>query len=144
MQKSLFEYVYRAELNQSEQEVAVYLDGQKALGWWHRNVARQQYSLQGWRRRAIYPDFIFSVAPDGKTSKWVVLETKGEHLGRNDDTEYKRAVMAFLSKNFNWDAATSIGELSLNNEGQMVVCDLVLFEDYTEKLPAHFPQPPSQ
>ena len=72
----------------------------------------------------------------------MVLETKGEHLGRNDDTEYKRAVMAFLSKNFNWDAATSIGELSLNNEGQMVFCDLVLFEDYTEKLPIYFPHPP--
>ena len=43
LQRSLFEPVYRSELNQDEQDVAVYLDGDAAVTWWHRNVARTQY-----------------------------------------------------------------------------------------------------
>lgn len=138
VQKSLFEYVYRSEMNKPEQEVAVYLDTQEALGWWHRNAARQQYGLQGWRRKMIYPDFIFSVAPDGKTKKLVVLETKGQHLAGNDDTEYKQAVMKLYSEEFKLENTTYIGQLELNDKGQTVICDLILFEDYKEKQPAYF------
>ena len=46
LEKSLFAPVYENELNGDEREVAVYLDGDKALAWWHRNVARIQYETR--------------------------------------------------------------------------------------------------
>jgi type III restriction enzyme len=103
LQRSLFAPVYEAELNNAEREVAVHLDGDKALVWWHRNVARTQYGLQGWRRAKIYPDFIFAVEAGGRTGRVVVLETKGDQLD-NLDTAYKRQVLDLLSANFGWDS----------------------------------------
>ena len=40
--KSLFVPVYQQDLNTDEREVAVYLDAEQALSWWHRNAARSQ------------------------------------------------------------------------------------------------------
>lgn len=37
-----------------------YLDSQSALIWWHRNVAKSQYGLQGWQHNKVYPDFVFA------------------------------------------------------------------------------------
>jgi type III restriction enzyme len=42
--------VYENEFNGDEREVAIYLDGDAALKWWHRNVGRSQYAVQGWRK----------------------------------------------------------------------------------------------
>ncbi|MFM9469845.1 hypothetical protein ACKI1K_44785, partial [Streptomyces scabiei] len=89
---SLFSPIYEGDLNPDEREVAVYLDGEEALRWWHRNVAKNQYSMQGWRREKIYPDFIFGVQRDDGSTRIVVLEMKGEHLAGNEDTEYKQSV----------------------------------------------------
>jgi type III restriction enzyme len=47
-----------ARLNGDERDVAVYLDGERALIWWHRNVARTQ-RVAGMAGE-IYPDFIFA------------------------------------------------------------------------------------
>ncbi|MDF1652997.1 DEAD/DEAH box helicase, partial [Pseudomonas aeruginosa] len=59
LEKSLFTPIYENELNGDERDVAVYLDGEKTLTWWHRNVARTQYGIQGWKNAKISPDFIF-------------------------------------------------------------------------------------
>ncbi len=45
LQRSLFAPMYEDDFNRDEREVAVYLDGEQALDWWHRNVARSQYAL---------------------------------------------------------------------------------------------------
>lgn len=137
LQKSLFSSVYRNEMNLGEREVAVYLDGQEALGWWHRNVARKHYGLQGWRKGAIYPDFIFSVEEGGKTSKLVALETKGEHLEGFHDTEYKKNVMAFLTEQFDWDNAQPVGEFELETQGARVVCDMVMLDEWENEVSRH-------
>ena len=110
LQKSLFASVYESELNREEREVAVYLDGEETLTWWHRNVARTQYGIQGWRKGRIYPDFIFAARADEAAGRIVVPETKGDHLD-NLDTAYKREVLSFLSSNFAWDDHTPAGEL---------------------------------
>ncbi len=47
VQRSLFSPVYEDDFNGDERDVAVYLDGDAALSWWHRNVARSQYAVQG-------------------------------------------------------------------------------------------------
>ena len=136
LQRSLFSPVYESELNRDEQDVAVYLDGEKTLTWWHRNVARSHYGVQGWRKGRIYPDFIFAVRGDGPAERIAVLETKGDHLD-NLDTEYKREVLSFLSSSFAWDDYTPAGELELViEEGLTVQCALILMSEWKTKLPA--------
>ena len=129
MQKSLFERVYQLEMNQAECKVAVYLDGQEALGWWHRNVARRDYGLKGWKKNVVYPDLIFSIEENGKTAKLVALETKGEFLDGNIDTEYKKALMNFLTQEFNWDSTLAVGKMEMEQDGVTVNCDLILLEE---------------
>ncbi|MEJ0011251.1 MAG: DEAD/DEAH box helicase family protein [Bauldia sp.] len=137
LEKSLFAPVYENDLNGDERDVAVYLDGEKALNWWHRNVARTQYGIQGWRRAKIYPDFIFAVRQDGNAAKITVLETKGDQLD-NLDTAYKRDVLNFLSKNFAWDHTAPVGELELvKNGGESVRATLILMSEWEAKLPSY-------
>ncbi len=137
LEKSLFAPVYEAELNGDERDVAVYLDGEKALTWWHRNVARVQYGIQGWRKAKIYPDFIFAVQHAGSGKRITVLETKGDQLD-NLDTAYKREVLTFLSGNFAWDDAVPASELELvKNNGETVEGTLILVSEWKAKLPAY-------
>ena len=135
LRRSLFTPVYESELNRDEREVAVYLDGEEALTWWHRNVARTQHGIQGWKKGKIYPDFIFAVRTDGTASRIIILETKGDQLD-NLDTAYKRDVLSFLSSSFAWDDSTRAGELELiANGGETVQCALILMSDWKTKLP---------
>ena len=143
MQKSLFERVYKDEMNEEEQDVAVYLDEQAALKWWHRNAARRGYGLKGWKKNVIYPDLIFLVEKEGQRKKLVALETKGAFLDGTMDTEYKRALMKFLTENFDWDK-TVVGHMDVYSEDVEVRCDLVLLDGWKsefEKL--YFNQSPS-
>ena len=137
LEKSLFSPVYENDLNNDEQDVAGYLDGEKALSWWHRNVARTQYGIQGWKRAKIYPDFIFAVQGPSVDKRIIVLETKGDHLD-NLDTAYKREVLNFLSNYFKWDDFMPAGKLDLvQNSGEIVQCTLVLMSEWKSKLPQY-------
>ncbi len=94
LQISLFEYVPAEDMNGLEEEVALYLDKQENLLWWYRNLSRSDYRIQGWRPHRIYPDFIAANRSGGDTyDKVYVLETKGDQLVGNLDTEYKRDVL---------------------------------------------------
>ncbi len=142
LQRSLFSPIYKGDLNQQEREIAVYLDAEKSLRWWHRNVARNQYALQGWRRERIYPDFIFAVLPGDTYStgeRLVVLEMKGEHLQGNPDTEYKQAVLRLMTETFQIDHTQRVGEMELvSPDGPRVQCDLVLMSEWPTRLPEKF------
>lgn len=136
LEKSLFAPIYENEFNGDERDVAVYLDGEKTLLWWHRNVARTQYGIQGWKKAKIYPDFIFAVQREGAGTRITALETKGDQLD-NLDTAYKRDALSFLSAHFKWDDATPVGELELVNEGETVEGTLILMSEWKAKLPAY-------
>ena len=137
LEKSLFTPVYENDLNGDERDVAVYLDGEKALVWWHRNVARTQYGVQGWKSGKIYPDFIFAVQRPGEVKRITVLEIKGDQLD-NLDTAYKREVLSLLSENFRWDDHTPAGELELvKNTGETVQATLVLMSEWNTELPKY-------
>lgn len=137
LERSLFTPIYENEFNSAERDVAVYLDGEKALVWWHRNVARAQYGLQGWRRARIYPDFIFAVKQSDNTARITVLETKGDQLD-NLDTAYKREVLKVMSDNFAWDTTVPAGTLELiKSTGETVECALILMSDWPTELPSH-------
>jgi type III restriction enzyme len=100
LQMSLFEQVAEDGLNSEEQSVAWYFEKQAQLLWWYRNLSRQDYRLQGWRKNGIYPDFIVSrVNAADKTDfdRVFVVESKGIHL-KNDDTDYKKAVFKLCNK----------------------------------------------
>jgi type III restriction enzyme len=140
LERSLFAPIYESELNSEERDVAIYLDGQRALTWWHRNVAQAgHYSLQGWRKERVYPDFIFALDRSSGANRMVVLEMKGEHLGGNPDTEYKRDLMRFLSEHYTLDKASFAGKLELVARGGTTVeCDLVLMPEWKTRLPQYF------
>ncbi len=94
---SLFEHESEVGMNNLEMEVASYLDEQAALFFWYRNPVRRGYSVQGWRRTKVFADFIMTLAKengdaDEPFDEVFVLETKGIHLKRNADTQYKRSI----------------------------------------------------
>ncbi len=140
LEKSLFAPIYKGDFSsQDERNIAVYLDGEAALTWWHRNVARQQYAIQGWRRGRIYPDFIFALQRGEGTERLVVLEMKGPQLAGNLDTEYKRAVLRLMSDHYAIEHAPHVGGLELVvPDGTTVQCDLVLMQDWKVRLPNEF------
>jgi type III restriction enzyme len=137
LERSLFSPVYEAEFNGDERDVAIYLDGDGAVKWWHRNVARSQFAVQGWRRAKIYPDFIFAARQGDSGSRIVILETKGDQLD-NLDTAYKRDVLDFMSQNFAWNETIPAGTLELvQKNGEMVEAALILMSEIPTKLPGH-------
>ena len=137
VEKSLFEPALTALTdNGFERDVAFYLDSQKALKWWHRNVARAQYGLQGWKRNKVYPDFVFARLSGDGHQKLVVLETKGLHLAGSLDTAYKQQLLQRLTDAFADESLLSAGGLELVGQAESVMCDLVFEGDWRGTLNA--------
>ena len=126
MEKSLFQPALRLpDINEFEHKVAGYLDEQAAVRWWHRNVAKAQLGLQGWKRGKVYPDFVFAVRGEAGVTTLVLLETKGLHL-QGEDTTYKQALLARLSNAFRDERWQRVGSLDLEGgSAENVQCDLV-------------------
>lgn len=135
LERSLFTPQYQSDFNQEERDVAVYLDGEMVLTWWHRNVARSEYGIQGWKKGKVYPDFIFAVKAEGHDQRIAAVETKGDHLD-NLDTDYKRELLRFLSSSYPWENSTPVGEIELvADSGQTMHCELVLMSEWETRLP---------
>lgn len=126
VQKSLLEPALQtADVNEFEAAFAGYLDEQQALRWWHRNVAKAQYGLQGWKRHKVYPDFVFGFLTEGETSRVVLMETKGVHLD-NEDTDYKSQLLERLTATFCDERFQEAGGLQLQDGPQTALeCGLV-------------------
>ena len=100
IQRSLFDYVPEENINELEKSVAIYLDQQEKLLWWYRNMSKQDYHIQGWKRNKIYPDFVVSDTNKSNEKDFgdvYVLETKGLHL-KNEDTKYKQDVFELCNQ----------------------------------------------
>ncbi len=126
VEKSLYEPALRTpDLNEFELKVAGYLDQQAAVHWWHRNVARTQVGLQGWKRQKVYPDFVFAMNDVAGRRQLVLLETKGLHLA-NEDSAYKQALLHALGAAYRDERWHKVGSLELQGAGaEHLVCDLV-------------------
>ncbi len=98
--KTLFEWAAAEEFNEYEREVALCIDKHPEVLWWYRNaVGRDCFSIQGYRRDRVYPDFVVQKGTEGRPAPAVVVvEAKGEHLSGNVDTEYKRDLAQFFEK----------------------------------------------
>lgn len=127
--KSLFDFVPEEDLNKDEKSIAIYLDEQERLLWWYRNLSRQDYFIQGWKRNKIYPDFIFTETDEkGRDfSKVYVVETKGIHL-KNEDTDYKKSVFKFCN-----ELGTKKEWKELNKEFSKGIEFQVIFENEWKK-----------
>ena len=100
LEKTLFDKVPEDDFNEFEKAIAIYLDEQEKLLWWFRNISRQDYYIQAWKKHKIYPDFVFTeIDPkrNDKYSKIRVIETKGTHL-KNEDTQYKKDVFKYCNE----------------------------------------------
>ena len=102
-QRNLFDWTAEDDLNGLENKVASYLDRQERLFFWYRNRARKDYYVQGWKRGRIYADFVVTLRSDEPDAddafhRVYVLETKGMHLKKAPDTDYKRSVFDLCSE----------------------------------------------
>ncbi len=133
LERSLFEKVYRRQLNGLERDVAWYLDGATAVRWWHRIAVHQDWHLQGWQRARVYPDFLACLEErsDGKL-RFTVLETKGLHLKGNDDTAYKDRLFELLTCHS--QTALTVGELKLGLKTQQMRFELMLENNWRERI----------
>ena len=99
---SLFDHVPADEMNELEQKVATYLDEQEELlVFWYRNRSKRDYAVQGWKRGRIFADFIFTAKAADSAEEFdrvFVVETKGMHLKRFSDTDYKRSVFGICNE----------------------------------------------
>lgn len=91
---SLYEDVDLSALNSLEQKVINIIDRSPNVLWWARNkVERGWYSVQGWHKGKIRPDFVVARKNAKEELEFVyVVESKGEQLVGNTDTEYKASV----------------------------------------------------
>lgn len=96
----LFDDVEISAMNSLEKEIGTLLDSQEKIIWWFRNkVNRQWYSIQGWKKNRIRPDFVAAKKTEnGKLHITYVLEAKGEHLLGNADTQYKKMVLELMTR----------------------------------------------
>lgn len=76
--------LYQAEedMNQLEKDLVMELTVLPNIRWWHRNIARQGFAINGFINH--YPDIM--VMTNG--GKVILVETKGDHL-KNDDSRDK-------------------------------------------------------
>ena len=134
LQKSLFETVCQRDFNTLERDTAWYLDPHESVYWWHRIAVNQRsYSLQGWQRNRVYPDFLACIhgTEEGKF-RFTLLETKGEHPKGNDDTEYKRKLFELLTGHV--ETALRAGEMELIAEPQSITFTILMQNSLKEDL----------
>ncbi len=74
--KSLYEK--EGDINGLEEKVIMKVADLQNVDFWTRNDSRKGFRINGFINH--YPDFIIKT----KKGKWVILETKGEHLDAND------------------------------------------------------------
>lgn len=134
-EKTMFPPVYAGELNGLELEFACFTDKQEVVWWWYRNVVKTNgYSIQGWRRNKIYPDFIIAREKAGAVESWTVIETKGQHLYDSPDSEYKRDVMEALTESYATGGASKLGQLTLFEHRVPYVCEMLAETDWESRM----------
>ena len=76
--------LYEAEegMNELEQELVKRLTAIPNVLWWHRNIARHGFAINGYFNH--YPDIMIMT----QSGKIILAETKGDHL-KNDDSQEK-------------------------------------------------------
>jgi type III restriction enzyme len=134
LERSLFEEVPAESMNEVEKSVAICLDEQQKLLWWYRNLSRQDYFIQGWKKNRIFPDFIVTDTSNTNMNDYdtvYVIETKGLHLKGSEDTTYKTNVFDFcnsLGKQRDWR------ELNLEFEKERIEFQVIYEDEWRNRI----------
>ena len=107
---NLFEKSDILSMNPLEKKVANLIDRKESVLWWVRNISedRKWYAIRGWKKGKIRPDFIVAKKNRDNSLELVyIIESKGEHLIDNPDTQYKKNV-------FNKMNTQKIEDINLN------------------------------
>lgn len=75
-------YQAEADMNELEQDLVMELTALSNVRWWHRNISRQGFCINGFIHH--YPDIMVMT----ESGKVILTETKGGHL-KNDDSRDK-------------------------------------------------------
>jgi type III restriction enzyme len=135
LERSLFEKVFERELGpELERPTAWIVDSATSVHWWHRiAVGTTSYGIQGWQRMRVYPDFLVSLDEGGNGARSLaLLETKGQHLHRNEDTEYKHKLFELLSGSA--ESAFEAGEMQLETGTQTITFSMIMQDDLQQSL----------
>ena len=74
-------YAAEGDMNDFEQELIMKIAGLDNVRWWHRNIERRGFKLNGWLNH--YPDFIVRT----ESGKIILIEAKGSHLDGDDSKD---------------------------------------------------------
>ena len=78
---------------------------------------------------------VIAVEMEGQLERWLVIETKGDQLAGNLDTEYKRAVLDKLSTAYAKPAST-VGQLTLFERRAAYRCALIAEDNWETEVRA--------
>jgi type III restriction enzyme len=124
----LFDDVELETMNTLEQKVGRILDNQAKILWWFRNKASKNwYAIQGWKEYKMKPDFV-AAKKKGKDEFELlyIIESKGEHLSGNPDTQYKKSVLDLMTKQrkdkkiYTYQAELPFGKISEDVEFYLI------------------------
>lgn len=116
--------LYTAEqdnMNEFEYNILMRLTSCENIIWWHRNISRQEFMLNGFVNH--YPDFIV------KTSKGniILIETKGRHLD-NTDSEQK----AKLGKIWQNNTDSKFKYFMVFEDNSQIISNAISYDDFLE------------
>ena len=130
LERTLFDPVSADDFNETEKQVAWYLDEQDKLFFWYRNVPKQDYGLQGWRKYRVFADFIFTDKSNGNGfNKVFVVETKGLHIKDNDKTTYLKKLFNLCNVRSKETTVTELGIKIHADKVSFVVVDESEWQD---------------
>lgn len=130
--KNLFQPQYQSNYNGLEIDVSLAINNSKVVEWWHRLAVKgTEYSVQGWRKDKIYPDFLVKL----EGNRVYFIETKGNHLEGNEDTTYKQKLFETLNSVLE-NCSKPIGELEVLAANEHIKFDMVFENEWQNSLNA--------
>jgi type III restriction enzyme len=138
LEKSMFQPQYLSNYNGLERQVAFAINNKDVVEWWHRLAVRgTEYSVQGWKRERIYPDFLVKLEA-GKTGmeRLYFIESKGEHLSGNKDTDYKQRLFSTINASLTGNVKPK-GEMTLIKSKEEISFHMVFeneWENFVNRL----------
>ncbi|MDD5580054.1 MAG: DEAD/DEAH box helicase family protein [Methylobacter sp.] len=135
LEKSMFQPQYLSNYNGLEKAVALAINNKDVVAWWHRLAVKgTEYSIQGWRRERIYPDFLVKLQAGAEgIEKLYFVESKGEHLEGNKDTDYKQKLFSTINSALMGDTKPK-GGLELVNCNEKISFHMVFENEWQNSL----------
>ena len=133
--KNMFQPQYGSNYNGLEKSVGYAINNNDVVEWWHRLAVKgTEYCIQGWKRERIYPDFLVKLesGKDG-VEKFYFIESKGEHLEGNKDTDYKQKLFGTINASLTGDVKPK-GELQFVKSKEAISFHMVFEQDWENSL----------